>query len=355
MKENRNISLSLDNMLTSLILINEDMRVIYSNAATEQIFGLSLKKIINHNLKDIFEYTNLNFSRLEKCNLKALCYTEYEVTFVIDANPIVVDVSVSPFIDNVDYMFYILLEIRKVESQRRMNQEIHQLQLQNAARELVRGLAHEIKNPLGGLRGAAQLLERQYKDLDGISDYTSVIIEQADRLKHLVDRMLGPQKATIHEKINIHIILEKVRKLVQMDLPENIVIKRDFDPSIPEVMLDPEQMQQAILNIVCNAILVLKEKQISYGIITLKTRTVFRVSIHGVIKKMALLIQVIDNGPGIPQEIKDTIFYPMVTGRKGGIGLGLAISQNIVDQHFGKIECVSWEGHTEFSIYLPLN
>ncbi|MGN1392862.1 MAG: nitrogen regulation protein NR(II) [Succinivibrionaceae bacterium] len=343
----------LDNMLTSVILVDDNLNVKYSNFATEQIFGLSPKKILHHNLNKIFEYTDFDFKRLVNCKSKDLCYTDYEVTIVIDATPILVDVTVTPLVSK-NIACDILLEIRRIEQQRKMNHEIQQHQQQLAARDLVRGLAHEIKNPLGGLRGAAQLLERQFKNVNGIDEYTSVIIEQADRLKNLVDRLLGPQKATLHTYENIHIVLEKVRKLVQMDLPSNIVIYRDYDPSIPNVKMDSEQLEQAILNIVYNSVLVLKENNKLEGVITLRTRTAYRVSIHGNVYKTSLLVQIIDNGPGIPQEIKETLFYPMVSARRGGTGLGLSISQNIIDQHNGKIECVSWSGHTEFSIYIPL-
>ena len=153
---------------------------------------------------------------------------------------------------------------------------------------------------------------------------------------------------------NIHVILEKVRKLVQVNLPENIKIVRDYDPSIPELSVDPEQIEQTLINIVCNAILALQEDNTANGIITLKTRTAYRVSIYDTIVKLALVIKISDNGPGIPPDIKDKIFYPLVTRREGGTGLGLAIAQNIINQHNGKIECNSWKGYTEFTIYIPI-
>lgn len=344
----------LDNMMTAIFLLDSELTVKFINPATEQLFGLSSKKFLHKNLSKVFDYSNFDFIRLQnfsKDNL-GLGYTDYEVTFVTEGQPILVEVTVTP-IEGKDGSS-LLLEIRKIERQRRINQETQQHAQQLAARDLVRGLAHEIKNPLGGLRGAAQLLERQYKGQQDVKDYTEVIIQQADRLKNLVDKLLGPQRAFPHSLNNIHIVLEKVRKLICMDLPTNIKIVRDYDPSIPDLEMDSEQLEQAILNIVYNAVLVLKEKNVQEGIITLKTRAAYRISIHGNISKTAILIQIIDNGPGIPSKIRDTIFYPMVTGRSGGTGLGLSISQNIVDQHQGKIECSSWNGHTEFSIFLPL-
>lgn len=344
----------LENMMTAVIFLDSELTIKYINPATEQLFSLSSRKFLNKPLFGVFDYSNFDFERLETLKNKniGLGYTDHEVTFVTEGISLLAEVTVTP-IDEKDERL-LLLELRKIDQQRKINQEVQQHAQQIAARDLIRGLAHEIKNPLGGLRGAAQLLERQFKGQQDVKDYTSVIIEQADRLKNLVDKLLGPQRATQRTINNIHEVLEKVRKLVCMDLPSNIKIRRDYDPSIPELEMDPDQLQQAILNIVCNAILILKEKNVVNGLITLKTRAVYRISIHGNVAKTAILIQIIDNGPGVPQNIRDTIFYPMVTGRSGGTSLGLSISQNIVDQHCGKIECSSTSGYTEFSIFLPL-
>ena len=345
----------LDNLATAIFLVDTSLTIRYANSAAEQLFGISARKFINVPLSQAFDYTTIDLDRIKHCHSKDIGYIDYEVSFVTEGQPILCEVSVTPAA--IMRKSYNLLEIRKIDQQKKLNQEIQQHSQQQAARELIRSLAHEIKNPLGGLRGAAQLLERLFKDndkADDIKEYTSVIIEQADRLKALVDRLLGPQKAHPHTLENIHLVLEKVRRLVSMDLPENIKIKCDYDPSIPEIMMSPEQLEQAVLNIVCNAILALKENQDSAGEIIIRTRAQLGVSIHGKIARMALCIQIIDNGPGIPPEIMDTVFYPMVTRRNGGTGLGLPLAQNIVDQHGGKIECSSRCGHTEFSIYIPL-
>lgn len=344
---------ALDNMYTAVIMLDRHLQVKYANNATEQIFRMSPKKFLGRKLNEIFDYTNFDFARLLSCHSKDMGYTDYEVTFVIEASPVIVEVTVTP-INDVNPECDILLEFRKVELQRRMDKDMEQYSQQEAARELVRDLAHEIKNPLGGLRGAAQLLERQFKGDNDVKEYTSIIIEQADRLKNLVNRLLGPQKASPHVMTNIHVILEKVRKLVQVNLPANIKIVRDYDPSIPELSVDPEQIEQTLINIVCNSIQALQESNTPDGVITLKTRTAYRISIYESIVKLALVISISDNGPGIPQDIKDKIFYPLVTRRKGGTGLGLAIAQNIINQHNGKIECNSWKGYTEFTIYIPI-
>ena len=242
-----------------------------------------------------------------------------------------------------------LLELRKIDQQKRISQEQQQHTQQIAARDLVRGLAHEIKNPLGGLRGAAQLLEKALPD-ESLKEYTGIIIAQADRLRNLVDRLLGPQRPGRHQVHNVHSVLEQVRRLVEMELPPGIKIERDYDPSIPDFEMEQEQLQQAFLNIVRNAV----EAMHGQGTIKLKTRTVFQITIHGKRYRLAAEIRIIDDGPGIPESIRDTLFYPMVTGKEGGTGLGLSIAQNLIDQHKGRIECVSWPGHTEFCIYLPL-
>ena len=221
---------------------------------------------------------------------------------------------------------------------------------QVAARDLVRGLAHEIKNPLGGLRGAAQLLSKALPD-PALTEYTKVIIEQADRLRNLVDRLLGPQHPGMHVTESIHKVAERVVKLVSMELPDNVKLIRDYDPSLPELPHDPDQIEQVLLNIVRNALQALGPEG---GEIVLRTRTAFQLTLHGVRYRLAARIDVEDNGPGIPPQLQDTLFYPMVSGREGGTGLGLSIARSLIDQHSGKIEFTSWPGHTEFSVYLPI-
>jgi two-component system nitrogen regulation sensor histidine kinase GlnL len=245
----------------------------------------------------------------------------------------------------------LLVEMRKIGQQRRLSQELNQHAQQQAAKLLVRGLAHEIKNPLGGLRGAAQLLERTLPD-PSLTEYTQIIIEQADRLRALVDRLLGPQKPGQKKQENLHLILEKVRQLVDLEANQSIEIERDYDPSLPEILMDAAQIEQALLNIVSNAGQILRAQD--NGQITIRTRTVHQANIHGQRCKLAARIEIIDNGPGIPADLQDTLFYPMVSGREGGTGLGLSIAQNLIDQHQGKIDVESWPGRTTFTIYLPI-
>jgi two-component system nitrogen regulation sensor histidine kinase GlnL len=219
---------------------------------------------------------------------------------------------------------------------------------------LVRGMAHEIKNPLGGIRGAAQLLARELPD-EGLKDYTNVIIAEADRLRNLVDRMLGSNKLPMLAMTNIHEVLERVCSLVEAETQGGITLVRDYDPSLPDVLIDREQMIQAVLNIVRNAMQAISaQNELRLGRITLRSRAMRQFTIGHIRHRLVAQIEIIDNGPGIPPELQDTLFYPMVSGRPDGTGLGLAITQNIISQHQGLIECDSHPGHTTFSIFLPL-
>ena len=337
----------LDNLLTAVILVDGDFVVQYVNPAAEQLLGISARRLLQNRFDRVVEYISLDLERLRTAQRQGQGFSDGEVTLVIDGAPKLVDLSVVTISEPPNHR--ILMELRMIDQQKRISQELQQHAQQLAARDLVRGLAHEIKNPLGGLRGAAQLLEKALPDA-ALKEYTGIIIAQADRLRNLVDRLLGPQRPGRHQVHNVHSVLEQVRRLVEMELPPGIRIERDYDPSIPDFEMEPDQLQQAFLNIVRNAV----EAMGSEGSIRLKTRTVFQITIHGQRYRLAAEIKIIDNGPGIPEQIRDTLFYPMVTGKEGGTGLGLSIAQNLIDQHKGRIECVSWPGHTEFSIYLPL-
>ncbi len=339
----------LNNQTTAILLLDESMTVCYVNGAAEQLFSLSKRRLQGHAFNLLFQHTSLDLSLIAETLSSGQGLSDSDVTFVIDGMHTTVELNASPISWQKKLM--ILLELKPIVLQRRISQELVQHAQQQAAKELVRGLAHEIKNPLGGLRGAAQLLEKTLPDPD-LKEYTQIIIEQADRLRNLVDRLLGPQLPGKKSPHNIHQILEKVRQLVSLEAGEGIEIVRDYDPSLPDFVLDSDQIEQALLNVVSNAALALQ--QVSGGTITLKTRTDYQTLIHGMRYRLAAKIEIIDDGPGIPQDIQDTLFYPMVTGREGGTGLGLSIAQNLIDQHKGKIEVTSWPGHTKFTFYLPI-
>ncbi|MEI6745189.1 MAG: nitrogen regulation protein NR(II) [Methylococcaceae bacterium] len=243
----------------------------------------------------------------------------------------------------------ILVELLPIDNRLRISQEEQLHAQQNTARLMVQGLAHEIKNPLGGLRGAAQLLDLELPN-DELKEYTQVIIEEADRLQNLVNRMLGSNELPNKKMLNIHEVLERVRWLAQTEVGENIKIHCDYDPSIPDLLGDKDQLIQAVLNIVRNAIQAISDS----GNVTLRTRISRHVTIERQRYKLALRCEVIDDGTGISSDMLNKIFYPMVTGRVEGTGLGLSISQALISQHQGVIECSSEKGRTVFAIILPL-
>ncbi|PMG89532.1 nitrogen regulation protein NR(II) [Vibrio breoganii] len=339
----------LEQLVTATLLIDEALTVCYLNPAAEQLFGQSKNRCVDQRLPELVEHSSIDFSVFEQPLISGQSITDSDVTFVIEGRPLLLEITISPI--SWDKKVMLLVELRQVDQQRRLNQELNQHAQQQAAKLLVRSLAHEIKNPLGGLRGAAQLLEKMLPS-ESLREYTQIIIEQADRLRNLVDRLLGPQRPGTKQPENVHLTLEKVRQLVGLELGQNVRIERDYDPSLPDIAMDSEQIEQALLNIVSNAAQILQKQD--DALITLTTRTEHQVNIHGKRVKLAARIEVVDNGPGIPPELVDTLFYPMVSGREGGTGLGLSISQNLIDQHHGKIEVDSWPGKTTFTVYLPI-
>jgi two-component system nitrogen regulation sensor histidine kinase GlnL len=214
---------------------------------------------------------------------------------------------------------------------------------------LLRNLAHEIRNPLGGLRGAAQLLEHELPQVN-LREYTQVIIKEADRLQSLMDRLLVPHRVPKYEPTNVHEVLERVRSLLLAESPKGVMVRRDYDTSLPELIGDREKLIQAVLNIARNAVQAMQGQ----GQITLRTRAERQVTLAKKRYRVAIKIQIIDNGPGIPTDIRDRIFYPLVSGREGGSGLGLTLAQTFITQHHGMIECDSQPGHTCFTIMLPI-
>jgi two-component system nitrogen regulation sensor histidine kinase GlnL len=249
----------------------------------------------------------------------------------------------------------IIVELLPLEQQARQEREERLADHTRANKELFRNLAHEIKNPLGGIRGAAQLLEMEI-DSRELREYTQVIIHEADRLQLLVDRLLAPHRhAQVVGDVNIHEVCERVRSLVLAEFPRGLKVVRDYDTSIPEFRGDREQLIQAVLNIVHNAALALVER-IAQGDaqIALRTRVLRQVTIGKQRHRLALELHVIDNGPGVPESIKERVFFPLVSGRDGGTGLGLTLAQTFVQQHHGLIELDSRPGRTDFSILIPL-
>lgn len=343
----------LDNLSTAVILLDGELNVRQANHAAQAMLERSLNLLLGCSIDQLIAHSSLDFLRFKQSMQHGEGYSDSDVQLTFsDGRHTQADVTVTCLNDTDG--FRLLLEIRLIEQQKKISQETQQWAQQQAARELIRGLAHEIKNPLGGIRGAAQLLEKELPSVD-LREFTCMIIEQSDRLTNLVDRLLGPNSRPNFQWHSIHQVLEKVCTLVRLDLSHNISIVRDYDPSIPDMHFDQDMLQQATLNIVRNAVQVLTEHKQAHGEIKIVTRIERQVTIHGVRFPLCVKIQVIDNGAGVPNELKDTLFYPMVTGKKQGTGLGLSIAQTLIDHHRGKIEVDSWPGHTEFTLYLPID
>ena len=341
-------ALVLDNLSTAVLAVTGELSLSYLNAAGEMLFGISARQAEGQSLESVIPSLQPQLERMRQALSEGAPYTERELRLVLGGEPVVVDCTVTPFADG-KAARGLLLEFLAQDRHLRISREGQLAQQQQLSREVVRGLAHEIKNPLGGLRGAAQLLERELAD-PALKDYTRIIIGEADRLQNLVDRLLGPNRPPKPALVNLHQPLEHVRQLVEADVSDEITIIRDYDPSIPEFEADPELLIQAFLNILRNAVQAVGDE----GRIVLRTRTRRRLTIGGKSHRLVAQIDVIDNGAGIPAGMHEQIFYPLVTTRADGTGLGLPIAQHLIHSHGGLIECQSRPGETVFSIYLPL-
>lgn len=345
--------LLIENLTTATLLLNARLRLEYMNPAAEMLLAISGQRSHGQFISELFTESPEALAALRQAVAEAHPFTKREATLTsATGQTLTVDYAVTPILSAQET--WLLLEVLPRDRLLRITKEEAQLSKQETTKMLVRGLAHEIKNPLGGIRGAAQLLARELPE-EHLRDYTEVIIEEADRLRNLVDRMLGSNKLPSLEMTNIHEVLEHVASLIEAECQGSIILVRDYDPSIPEILMDREQMIQAVLNIMRNAMQALAgQNELGLGRLTLRTRTVRQFTIGHIRHRLVARIEIIDNGPGIPAELQNTLFYPMVSGRPDGTGLGLAITQNIISQHQGLIECESHPGHTAFSIFLPL-
>jgi len=336
-----------DHLLTAIVVLDEKMVIQYMNAAAETLLDGSTRRLVGTPFYSHFRYLSIDQDVLASALTHQQSVSDSEVEMVFhDQQRILVELATQSLPDAAG----LLLELRRVDQLRKINQENSQHQQLLAVQSLVRGLAHEIKNPLGGLRGAAQLLAAELPKAGlELTEYTDLIISQADRLRGLVDRLLGPHRFPERKACNVHQLLEQVIKVVQLDAQGQLQVQRDYDPSLPEMHIAGDAIEQALLNIVANASEVLGGK----GAIIVRTRVVHQQTIYGKRYRQCAVVSVIDHGPGIPIELADTLFYPMVSGRAGGTGLGLSIAQTAVHQHAGKIEVESRPGYTEFKIFLP--
>ncbi len=335
----------LDYLDAAVFAVDTEGYIVFTNPAANSLFNL--RDTDNQTLEHCFGLNSPVVFAAHTALEKRISITEHElIVFGVDGE-MYVTLDVTPIECPAAVL---LLEVRRIDQQRRIvNEERLQAQ-QQANRELIRNLAHEIKNPLGGIRGAAQLLAFELPDPQ-LKEYTDVIVDEVSRLQSLLDRLLTPHRLPQIKEINIHEVLERVRSLVLAETPSGLSVKRDYDTSMPLLIADKEQLIQSVLNIVRNAI----QAMSNIGEVILRTRIARQVTLNRRRHPLALRIDISDNGPGIPEHLKETLFYPLVSGREGGTGIGLHLAHTYVAQHHGVIEFDSRPGHTTFSIFLPLN
>lgn len=335
----------LDLLVCGIVLLDKQACVYHANASAEAMLQLSLSRLRNKRLDKIFpEAEGLLLPFHEKKGGETV-YFGHELVLSFPEGDRHLNFAVTMVNDE---NIAAILELWPLDTQKKIEHE-ERLRLQEkATRMMLRNLAHEIKNPLGGLRGAAQLLEEELPE--DLREYTQVIIKEADRLQSLMDRLLSTTRTKpIWAKANVHEILERVRSLVLLEY-RNLKIIRDYDVSLPEITADENQLIQALLNIVRNAAQALEGQ----GQILFRTRALRQVTVAKKNYRLAVKIDLVDHGPGVPTEVLENLFYPLVTGRRDGTGLGLSVAQAIVREHGGMIECDSKPGHTRFGVILPL-
>ena len=344
--------LSTEYLATAVLLLDDASCVVYLNPSAENLFEVSGKNLIGHSVQMVFADTE----PLCKAMRQALCdnasFIEHDLTLGLPAHgKRHLRCALTPVhLDNQPRSRrHLLLEFHPLDRPLKLAREEQMLDQTQANRLLLRNLAHEIKNPLGGIRGAAQLLEHEL-ERPALREYTQVIIQEADRLRALLEKLLGPKKASHYCALDIHEVLERVRSVILAEFPAGLTVQRDYDISLPALLGDKEQLIQAMLNIVRNAAQAMQGK----GSLILRTRIERQVTLIKRRHRLAVMVQIIDSGPGIPKSLQDKIFYPLVSGRADGHGLGLTLTQDFISQHQGAIEFDSEPGRTCFTVLLPL-
>jgi two-component system nitrogen regulation sensor histidine kinase GlnL len=331
-----------------VLVLDRTLRLHSLNPAAEALLDVSAKQVRGMRLRELLPEAEIFEAALERVIESDHPLTERDMQLPMPSASITVDCVMTPLADAVP-VGGVLVELVDLDRHKQISREEQLLSQNESARALVRGLAHEIRNPLGGLRGAAQLLERELGSED-LKEYTRVIVHEADRLQALVDRLLGPRARPCMRPVNVHEITERVRTLIDAEAPSGVVVDRDYDPSIPDLYADPALLIQALLNVVRNAVQAVE----GAGRVLVTTRVHRQYTIGQRRHRLVVRVDVSDNGSGIPDELRELIFYPMVTARSDGTGLGLSIAQSLVNQHGGLIECQSKPGNTTFSILLPI-
>lgn len=342
----------VEHQYTAVAVLDNDFRVEQINSAAELLLVRSEKQLLNQpfyglfvNPQDIQDVFNSAIGEGASMTVRSATW------HLLHREVVTLDFIVSPFLE--DDELRIILEMIPVDRSMRISRDEGRVDQSETSRHLIRGLAHEIKNPLGGIRGAAQLLAGELPDED-LQEYTRVIIEEADRLTNLVDRLLGSHKLPEFSRINVHQVLERVFSLISAEVGDRVTVERDYDPSIPEMTGDEAQLIQVFLNISRNALQALLESGQQDPQIIFRTRTVRQFTIRQNRHRIVARIDIIDNGPGVSEDLLEKIFYPMISGRASGTGLGLSLVQQLVELHHGSVECDSEPGRTQFSVYFPL-
>lgn len=339
----------LENLTTGVLLFDAGLRLLAMNPAAEVLLGLSAGKLVGAEAAGIFGAAEEAGAEFVQGLASGLPFTKRELHLRLGSgHAVLVDCTVTP-VEDAAVEGAVLIELVQVDQHKRITHDEQMAAQGESVRALLRGLAHEIRNPLSGLRGAAQLLEQEVHDA-GVREYTDVIIREADRLQRLLDRMLGPRALPRLRCLNVHEVTERVRTLIQAEAPPGLAVVADYDPSLPAIHADAEMLIQATLNLARNAVQALAGQ----GRLTLRTRVHRQLTIGQRRHRLVVAIDVCDDGPGVAAELRELLFYPMVSGRAEGSGLGLSIAQSIVKQHGGVIEWHSEPGDTTFSLLLPL-
>jgi two-component system, NtrC family, nitrogen regulation sensor histidine kinase GlnL len=343
----------LDALVTGIFLLDRELRVTYLNAAGQTLVGLSSNQALGRRITELARGAETLLPMFERALKGGEAVVQRELAWPgVGGVDRILDCAVSEAL--LAGTPSLLLEIEDITQHRRLTRENALLAQLGGSRLMIRQLAHEIKNPLGGVRGAAQLLERELLD-PALKEYTRIIISEADRLANLLDSMLGPGRPPAKQLINVHELLERVYHLLRSEAPEAVTVERDYDPSLPPLTVDPNHIIQAMLNLGRNAIQALAGANVPRPRLVLRTRVASNIGIGGRGHRLVASVQFEDNGPGVPAEIQDTIFYPLVSGRADGTGLGLGLAQDLVSRHGGLIEFDSAPGRTIFVIYLPMD
>lgn len=346
---------TFDHLATMVAVVEPDGQCMFVNAAFEEILGLSRRAVLRESIYDWFTEPSLLREVVAAVSRNDYATSRLEAELKRHPHLFPEPLHIQVIVTRLEHRGLVVIELVEVEQKTKQEREERALDQAQANKELIRNLAHEIKNPLGGIRGAAQLLQMELES-KSLTEYTQVIIHEADRLQLLVDRLLAPHRRPhMVGDVNVHEVCERVRSLILAEFPKGLKVVRDYDTSVPEFRGDREQLIQTVLNIAHNAAQALADRiEAGDAKLILKTRVARRLTINRELHRLALVLHIEDNGPGIPESIRDRIFYPLVSGREGGSGLGLTLAQTFVQQHHGTIECESQPGHTVFKILIPL-